>query len=256
MFSQAVERVSNTSIFARMTLRNTQILVYAMTLTARSELAMVLPLPTPPRAPEDAVRFINLERYPTYFADMRSGFPSPMIISFSAGGLTSGAAPAPLVVHDVGAFEASFVPTVADFARLDRRFALAPQIFNALPAYRDWGFAVFKLKGFGASARAAQKAIHPMAFELRPRDTRALFFPTVHVHDGVVHETASFDHELYCQLSPEVAPRMTAWEASTQPAASFMNNDKVEGTILGGDPIHRRRLEGLLPNRDQWITFA
>jgi len=33
-----------------------------------------------------------------------------------------------------------------------------------------------------------------------------LFFPTVHVHDGEVHKTAEFDHELY--LQPKNASQM------------------------------------------------
>ena len=37
-----------------------------------------------------------------------------------------------------------------------------------------------------------------MAFDF-PRAAKKLFFPTVHIHDGKVHDKADFDHALYCQ---------------------------------------------------------
>jgi hypothetical protein len=49
-FSQSVDRVSDTSIFARGT-NGHQVLVYSMAYAARSDLATVLPLPVPPRPP-------------------------------------------------------------------------------------------------------------------------------------------------------------------------------------------------------------
>jgi hypothetical protein len=306
IFSQPVEHVSSTNIFARATIRGTQMLVYAMTLSAREELAMVLPLPTLPGAPENAVRFINLERYAHYFDDMRKGFPETRFAPMAFGGVASGHVPeTPLVVHDVGAFEASFVPSLADFSRLDPRFALPAQTWDALPTYKDWGFAVFKLKGFGAThepeqapearprpgflarlfgakgdptatttsaatfaARAAASAartgstlptttknIHPMAFELTPRDPGVLFFPTVHVHDGTVHEKAHFNHTLYCQVPEEVAPRLTEWHRSFRPALTFMDVHRLEETVLSIDHVHQRTLLGERPNRDQWVAL-
>jgi hypothetical protein len=64
-FSQPIDRVSGTKIFARGVNRR-QVLVYSMVYAAPTDLAMVLPLPVPPRSPEDAVRFISLEEYPGY----------------------------------------------------------------------------------------------------------------------------------------------------------------------------------------------
>jgi hypothetical protein len=105
-FSQRVELVSDTTIFAR-SINGRQFLVYSMAYAAAADLAMVLPLPVPPNPPEDAVRFINLERYPTFFGDLRLGFPKPRRWARS---LTADAGPPPvpkLQVHDVGSFEAS-----------------------------------------------------------------------------------------------------------------------------------------------------
>src|SRR5207248_7445223 len=95
-----------------------------------------------------------------------------------------------LNVVDVGSFEASFVPTIPDFERLDERFRLPTGTWDQLPQYKQYGFTVFKLK-------PGAKVIHPMAFEFPRAAPARLFFPTVHIHDGKVHDTATFDHALY-----------------------------------------------------------
>ena len=48
-FSQPVESVSHTRIFARSAAEGQQFLVYEMKLAAKSDLAMILPLPVPAR---------------------------------------------------------------------------------------------------------------------------------------------------------------------------------------------------------------
>src|SRR5215467_1429760 len=84
-FSQPVEYVAGTSIFARPAKDDDQYLVYSMTLKAGSELAMILPISTPKASKEDAVTFINLEKYPDFFDDMRAGFPEPRPLSRAKG---------------------------------------------------------------------------------------------------------------------------------------------------------------------------
>jgi hypothetical protein len=51
-FSQPVEVVAETSIFARAAEGARQILVYSMNVKARGDLAMILPLPVPSGAPD------------------------------------------------------------------------------------------------------------------------------------------------------------------------------------------------------------
>ena len=253
-FSQPVETVSGTNIFARGTAGGRQLLVYGMTLAARGDLAMVLPIPVPPSSPDDAVRFIDLEGYPRFFDDMRSGFP--MLFAFAAAGPSRerpAAVPKMLIVHDVGAFEASFVPTIADFERIDPRFRLPAQTWDALPGYRDFGFAVFKLKGLTRNAGA--KTMHPMAFDFPRRDARALFFPTVHVHDGQVHATAKFDHSLFCQADDAIEARLATWERSSGPASTFMHGDSA-GIVDGNAYCFRSFVVGDAPNRDTIVAPA
>src|SRR6185436_9724950 len=116
-FSRPVVSVSATNIFARAGEGGRQFLVYSMVLNAKEELAMVLPLPVKAGTGEKAVEFIDLSDYPEFFADLRNGFPE-----MSYKGLSEGVPPPAadsvrkLEVVRVGSFEASFVPTVKDFA--------------------------------------------------------------------------------------------------------------------------------------------
>src|SRR5436190_18332494 len=70
-------QVAATNIFARPSKDYSQFLVYSMTLKAKEELSMILPIPTPKASKEDAVKFINLEKYPNFFDEMNTGFPPP-----------------------------------------------------------------------------------------------------------------------------------------------------------------------------------
>ena len=243
-FSQPVDLVADTHIFARGA-NGSQFLVYSMTFEATGDLAMILPLPVPPNPRDDAVRFINLERYPDFFADLRRGFPAPLAAKLALA--VSAEEPA-LRVHDVGSFEASFVPQTTDFDRLDQRFRIPEEVWSRLPMYNNSGFAVFKLKG--ASRR---QDIHPMAFEFPRRNPALLYFPTVHIHDGEAHRYADFDHRLYCQASPELKDYLGGWAESYGMASAFMDVDRAEGIIGPDDPCWRRTLRGRRENVDTLI---
>jgi hypothetical protein len=249
-FSKPVLSVSSTSIFARAGDNGHQFLVYSMSLDAKDDLAMILPLPVKTPAGEKDVQFIDLKGYSEFFDDLRSGFPIPVAPDSTRGGMISASrAAAPLEVVQVGDFEASFVPTVKDFSRLDERFRLPDNAWKDLPAYSDYGFAVFKLKS------GAQR-IHPMAFSFPNRDAR-LFFPTVHIHDGKVHNRAKFDHTLYCQPHGEQHLALgSKWEESTGHARRFMKSDKGKGILEPDQHCYRRELHGSLRNVDTFVSNA
>ena len=243
-FSRPVQSVSATQIFARSGADGRQFLVYSMTLRAREELAMVLPLPVKPGSGEKAVSFIDLTDYPDFFADLRKGFPEPLAPPTPGTSRSLGAAPpAKLEVVTVGSFEASFVPTTADFARLDERFRLPPGTWEKLPSYRDHGFAVFKLK-------SGESKIHPMAFSFPRANPAGLYFPTVHIHDGKVHERAKFDHVLYCQRGAKDQFTLLDWDESFRPAGFFMQLNKAKDVLDGGEHCYKHMLTGTLPNKD------
>ena len=154
-----------------------------------------------------------------------------------------------LEVVTVGSFEASFVPTMKDFARLDKRFRIADAAWKKLPKYHDFGFAVFKLK-------SGNTKVHPMAFSFPRRDTKTLFFPTVHIHDGKVHSEAEFDHVLYCQPSEHVPLTVREWRESESNANKFMKLDKAKGLIVADQHCYKKELRGQLPNRDTLVSIA
>jgi hypothetical protein len=246
-FTGVVVNVAATKIFARPADQGRQYLVYSMRYEAKDELAMVLPLPTPKNSAEDAVKFINLEKYDDFFTNMEKGFPVPEAAKTRA----KGDVPPPksaLAVVDVGSFEASFVPRVADFARLDKRFRLPEGTWEKVPGYKEYGFAVFKLK-------ADKTTVHPMAFDFPRARPREIFFPTVHIHDGEVHDTAGFDHVLYLQMSAGNRPPR-GWRESTVPAGMYMDLKRAQGLLDAESHIHRQGLRGKLKNADTLVGAA
>ena len=146
LFSRHVERVWSTSIFARPLPSARQLLVYGMSFEVAEDVALILPIPVPVSSPDDAVTFIDLSSRPGFFEDLSALFPVAKAHATPIGRGAFAPQSASLVVHDVGDFEASFVPTPRDFDRLDPRFRLPGDVFEALPAYGDWGFCVFKLR--------------------------------------------------------------------------------------------------------------
>jgi hypothetical protein len=245
-------RVANTSIFARHLGGGAQALVYAMELTVAGEVAMILPLPVKPGAGEDGAAFVSLEKHAGLFGDLSMLFTVPVqTMPRSKGGGFGFSFPQPrLKVHEVGSFEASFVPTMADFSRLDERFRLPESTWRALGAYDDWGFAVFRLKP------GKKKRIHPMALRFATRDPSRLFFPTVHVHDGQVHEEATFDHALYFQREEEGADDAPSQDVDVKTGVerSLMQPaEDYEGLVAKARAMYRLQLRGKLPNQDTWV---
>ncbi len=260
-FSGAIgpNHVGATKIFARVR-DGRQLLVYSMHLDAAQDVAMILPVPVPVGAGEDALRFIDLSGWADFFAALDRCFPRTLALSPQAR------APAPrtLAVHMVGAFEASYVPTLADFARVDPRFRLADAVWQSLPMYHDWGFAVFRL-------RAGVQEVHPMAFEFPTRVSEALYFPTVHVHDGRVHRNARFDHSLYFQGPSRVEPLtevlgrpLPTWREKWHGQGTWPTREQLcapSGPELGelvdpGALLIRTNMTSYEPNGDVWLAGA
>jgi len=249
-FSKPVVSVSATKIFARPGDKGRQFLVYSMSIEAGNELAMILPLPARLPAGEKDVEFIDLKAYPQFFADLDLGFPRPRAASsFSLSMRNQTESAHTLAVVTVGDFEASFVPSVKDFSRLDERFRLADNVWKKLPGYKDYSFAVFKLK-------PGAMTVHPMAFSFPRRDPQTVFFPTVHIHDGKVHEQAEFDHTIYCQPRADEHLSIHEWEESYTHPSGFMQADKTKGIILPDQHCYKRGMHGLLANRDTFLPVG
>ncbi len=251
-FSRAVERVEQTRIYARADGAR-QLVVYEMRLAAEGDLAMVLPIPVSHEAP--AVELVDLSGSPWFFPALEAAFVGDLPARLAP---QAKRAPA-LAVEKVGAFEASFVPSAADFDRLDPRFAIPSALWARIPEVEGFGFVVFKLheppaapswpdRLLGRTRPAALRGVHPMAFWFARADPDRLFFPTLHVHDGEVHADASFDHVLYAQTRD--APE--GWEGSSSALDAVMAGPG-KSLVLPRTGA-RLRLAGMLPNRDTWLA--
>jgi hypothetical protein len=235
IFSQKAS-VSKTRIFARSGKDNTQYLVYSMIVKAEKELAMILPLPVAQMSKD--ITFINLEKYPEFFDDLGKGYPAPI----TRGNTKS---VEKIAVVEVGSFIASYVPTAKDIGKLDEKFRLPDDVWDKLPQFKDYGFAVFQLK-------TGEKNIHPMALQFPRADKKRLYFPTVHVHDGKVAEKDDFDHTLYAQASN--GENIIDWEESVQPVELFAKNFKnAQGILEGNEHLYRKEIKGKQKNEDVWL---
>lgn len=258
--AQYVDKVSATNIFARFE-NGRQVLVYGMDIQTRTDVAMILPLPVHRESGEEAVRFISLQGYPYFFRDMKTGFPLPIAWKSSSPAPATATRTMPkLIVHEVGDFEASYVPTANDWDRLDKRFRIPPVVFDAVPGYRAFGFAVFKLKSTTRKtwfrflgSKVHTRRIHPMAFEFPRADSDRLFFPTVHVHDGQFHPLADFDHTLFCQYPFPLNENLARWTQSTDVASTFLKIEKGNGTVKPDLFCYKRDIRGQQKNEDVWV---
>jgi hypothetical protein len=262
-FSEPVEDVLGTKIFARLE-NGRQFLVYQMMFSSKEDLAMILPIPVTPEAEEGAVEFISLEHFPGFFPLLNLRFPSGDDSELEGYASFDESEPA-LKVHQVGSFDASYVPGFKDFSRLDKRFRLPDHTLDQITEYRDYGFVVFKL------AHGKNLAVHPMAFSFPTRRREALFFPTIHIHNGEYHDSAVFDHSLYCQNSRGVE----GWEKTygilgKEWDASFSDEEGLLKPIsildAGNDPAaskivdregfcFRKKISGKNKNEDQWVLL-
>lgn len=261
IFSKPVADVNNTQIFARLTASGTQYIVYQMNYESPSENAMILPIPVGQPVRDDSLRFIDLQNYADFFADLVQGFPfcPPSVGIGCSAPLKTAAAPTPLKVFEVGNYIASFVPTLSDFDRLDDRFRLPEQTWSRLPGYKDFGFALFQLA-------AGSLKPHPMAFEFETAH-KSIYFPTLHIHDGEIHNTEEFDHVLYLQhagfdsrvsayQNPNVRDKSTGLIRSQNAAKQFSNIGNSKDILAGDLLVHRLFIHGSQPNRDTEIAAS
>lgn len=244
-FSRPVVHVGSTRIFARFLDGVDQCIVYEMEISAAEELAMILPIPVVQPAKEDAVKFVDLSGYPGFFEDLAKAFIVPETENYlgDRGNGPFGGPGKPLAVQKVGSFNASFVPTIADFSRLDPQFRLDDAVWKSLPQYADFGFAVFKL-------RKGRQHVHPMAFRFPSRAPGKIFFPTVHIHDGKVHEMEDFDHTLYAQAWKTAVIKGPLWEESEKNAGQFVKLMKTQDLVWGGGHLYKRDIVGRAKNED------
>jgi hypothetical protein len=253
MFTRPVNLVENTRVFARLSSsRKSQYLVYQMQYEAGEPTAMVLPIPVTKPTHENSLRFIDLSGYSEFFSDLAKGFPVIIDPYVKSAVIETTHAPQ-LKVFQIGNYEGSFVPNVADFSLLDERFRFSDAIWSKIPQYKNFAFVVFQLT-------AGSLKPHPMAFEF-DYEGKEIYFPTMHIHDGVIHRREEFDHALYLQHA-ELDSRVGEYKnfegydhttkliRSQATAENYCNMSTAQGILLGNLLIHKHVIRGKQPNRD------
>ncbi len=237
-FSGDIKEVSKTKIFARIDESGREFLAYSMNLDTPNDVAMILPIPN---QPGEAIEFIDLSAATDLFEKIDNLFPANR-------GMTRGLYKSmdvdtlefTLPVEKVGAFDASFVPALADMNRLDKRFTISKDIWDKIPEYKDFSFVVFKL-----SKGKAER--HPMAFSFKNRDKTRIFFPTVHVHHGELPAEEYYDHHLYSQS-------VDGWQAGDVPTPEIL--EKAKGILVKGAKLSRIKIDGLERNQDIYVKIG
>ena len=247
IFTGSVESVGDTRIFARQEAQR-QAIVYDMVLSSNDETAMVLPIPIADASKAGQVEFVDLSGYPAFFDDIESLFPQ--MISASVGRFRS-RVPELIEVHEVGVYEASFVPTPSDFKRLDPRFSLKDTFFEQAPEYLDYGFVVFKLK-------PGESRVHPMAFWFSKINDNQLFFPTKHMHDGIVHNRDIFNHTLYGQCDAYTGVDSSIESIDPKNHLGMLKNiaHNSFGLVSKDKLICKKTMVGKNDNKDVWLSMA
>lgn len=246
MFSQEVEHVGSTRIFVADTGHGVHATAYQMAFSAPEPVAMILPVPVLKGTGDDAITFVDLGGYDSFFDDLARCFPRPRSAGRIGYGTDDTFPMGLLTVHEVGDYVASYVPSVAEFHRLDPRFRLPEAAWKTLPDYHDYGFAVFALR----PGQAVQR-VHPIAYRYPADRPGELFFPTVHVHDGGGAEPeARYDHELFAQADWPVTGRGSDWEMGSLLPGQVKGLVRSHGLVAPDIPLRRARLHGDYPNAD------
>lgn len=242
MFAGKIRYVTSSKIFARQQ-GGRQALIYEMQLASDDDTAMILPIPVHRNNEMDDVNFVDLSDYADIFTDMFKFFPEYRLLNTRGRNKPVDSIP----VQQVGAFEASYVPTQADFVWLDARFCLPQTVWQKLPQYEDYGFVVFKL-------RKGEVKIHPMAFWFSTTESSRLYFPTVHVHDGEVHEYDDFNHVLYAQGEHINTDRFKATQGIVGSDALKAIEERSQSLLSADSEIYKQRIDGQHKNEDIWLS--
>ena len=136
-----------------------------------------------------------------------------------------------------------------DFSRLDERFRISDDAWKKLPQYRDYGFAVFKLK-------AGELTVHPMAFSFPRRNPKACSFqPSTSTMAKCMRKRILIMSSIASRANTSHCRSGTGGSRPAMPDR-FMKTSKARGLISPEQHCYQKKLHGLLPNRDTLVAIA
>ncbi len=245
-----VESVSNTQIYISSSKdRTRQIVIYTNKVDSPLENAMILPVPNPL-----SVELLNFSHYKDIFEDCNKCFrflDDSYNDSHNTRALYASASlPSrpPLPVYTVGSYQASIVPSFADFDRLNLKILrVNPEVFKLLKDTYDssFGFIVCQL-------RTGSHQYHPFAYTHDIHSSRLLFTPTLHYHLGESSVTADWDHIIYSPMT----------DLYTTGRYVFKNTNDVDWKKIpeayrwpsqGYFTMNRHCIQGNKKNKDLWL---
>eukprot|EP01128_Nolandella_sp_AFSM9_P009118 TRINITY_DN5756_c0_g1_i1.p1 TRINITY_DN5756_c0_g1~~TRINITY_DN5756_c0_g1_i1.p1 ORF type:complete len:285 (-),score=44.64 TRINITY_DN5756_c0_g1_i1:87-941(-) len=158
----------------------------------RNNNAMILPCPLTEGS--DIIP-LNLSRDSFSFANLDKGFPEkPQLRSNARGSTNSFSFEKKLEVVQIGAYSVSIAKSLVDLSRIDTGVFKVNE--SILPALRERYSVRF---GFVICAFNPANKIepHPIGYVHDPPESKNLFVPTLHIHDGKVHQKENFDQNIY-----------------------------------------------------------
>lgn len=196
IINEEVDDVNSTQIYASLDKSGKrQLTIYSNKIVTEKDNAMILPVPNP-----QSVSFVDLSDYTSIFDDFQRSFIKRLTLSNtskSRGFPSMNCVNDTLAVHNVGSYQASIVPSLSDFNKLDKSiFTINPEVFTILQKNYSstFGYIVCKLK-------KGTHAYHPFAYThdtymienqfslmdlfYNKQKKPLLFIPTRHYHTHV-----------------------------------------------------------------------
>lgn len=256
IITKIVEEVNSTQIFTCFSEdQSKQFLVYSNQVNTNEENnLMILPVPNP-----ESVEFINLQKYTKFFDDCQKNFKyvrhraTDSLLYASRSLSASIEDRPPLVIHKVGSYVASIVPSVADFDRLDPLvFDLDFNLQDILKSTytSEFGFIACKL-------RKGAHTYHPFAYIHKSHSGGLLFIPTLHYHAHQYgmnkHIDADWDHIIY-SIGTDLDT--TNYDDYVYSPTNSIRFDKFPESIRWAEQYKLKRWtkKGNGKNRDLWIA--
>lgn len=210
---------------------------FGLSLPIQQNAAMILPIP------DGAKHFemIDTSACKDMFERIDECFPTELSYSFTNSSRSLSVQSASLEVKTCGSYQYTLVPSLLDFARLDRNvFSLDADVHRVLAQYpNNFAFLVCKLSD--------SKKYHPVAYKHPlPRDGR-LFVPTLHYHQGH-HDSAvapDWDHEIYLVTKQRLG-KAAAYTAALMNVSAFRNLLPN----VAADNFRKLEMSGNFPNQD------